>query len=68
MRLLAEFCENVLFEERINGFGRNGVKFIVNGNADALLALAHTESAAELNVIRERVFVYERLKSFNNLS
>ena len=68
MRLLADLRENVLFEERVNGFGRNGIKLVVNGNADALLALAHTESAAELNVIRERVFVYERLKSFNNLS
>ena len=68
MRLLVNLREDILFEERINGFGRNGIKLIVNGNAYALLALAHTESAAKLYDIGERVFVYERLESFNYLS
>ena len=68
MRLLVDFCENVLFEERVNGFGRNGIKLVVNCNAHALLALAHTESAAQLQLILNFMLCDQMLELFHDLS
>ena len=41
---------------------------IVNGYTNTLLAFAHAESAAKLNLIAELIFADKILKLFNNLS
>ena len=48
--------ENFLGEEIVNGLGGNGEELIVNGYANALLALAHAEGTAKINLVTEILF------------
>ena len=61
-------CHYLVFEEFFYVCGGNGVEIVVKGNAYALLAFAHAESAAEGNLVSNVVFVDQALKLFYNLT
>jgi hypothetical protein len=44
------------------------MKFIVDSNTHALLAITHTERSAKLNLVADIVFSNEILKLFNDLT
>jgi hypothetical protein len=61
-------CHYLVFKEFFNVCGGNGVEIVVKGNAYALLAFAHAESAAESDLVGDVVFVDQALKLFYNLT
>ena len=61
-------CHDLVFKECLYVFGSNGVEIVVKGNAYALLAFAHAESAAEGNLISDVVFIDQALKLFYDLT
>ena len=44
------------------------MKFIINSNANALLALTHAEGSTKINSIAYVIFSDESLKLLNNLT
>jgi hypothetical protein len=61
-------CHYLVFEEFFYVCGGNGIEIIVKGNAYALLAFAHAESAAEGNLVSDIVFVDHTLELFYYLT
>ena len=61
-------CHYLVFEEFFYVCGSYGVEIVVKGNAYALLAFAHAESAAEGDLVSDIVFVDQALKLFYNLT
>ena len=61
-------CHNLVLEECFYVCGGYGVEIVVEGNAYALLAFAHTESAAEGDLVCDVVFVDQALKLFYDLA
>ena len=55
-------------EELFSGLRRYGVYLIVYSNTDTLLASAHAEGSAELDLIAEIITPDQRLKLLNNLT
>jgi hypothetical protein len=66
--LESDLSQNFLSEEVAYGLGSNGMEGVVNGNANALLALAHAEGAAKLYLVSEVVLRDEILKLLNYLT
>ena len=61
-------CHYLVFEEFFYVCGGNGIEIVVKGNAYALLAFAHAESAAEGNLVSNVVFGDQALKLFYDLT
>ena len=61
-------CHYLVLEEFFYVCGGNGVEIVVKGNAYALLAFAHAESAAEGNLVSNVVFGDQALKLFYDLT
>ena len=55
-------------EEFVGGVGREREERVVDGDANALLALTDTERAAEFDLVFEIVFCDEILQLLHNLS
>ena len=61
-------CHYLVLEEFFYVCGGNGVEIVVKGNAYALLAFAHTKSAAEGDLVGNVVFADQALKLFYDLT
>ena len=61
-------CHYLVFEEFFYVCGGNGIEIVIKGNAYALLAFAHAESAAESNLVSDVVFVDQTLELFYDLT
>ena len=61
-------CKNFVLEEFLYGVGANRVNGILDGYAHALLAHAHAEGAAKLNLFSKVVFRNEILKLLYHLA
>ena len=49
--MILYLCQNLFCKEFLYGFGRNRVEYLVHSDADALLALTHAESTAQLHLV-----------------
>jgi len=65
---LSELCKNRLCEEIVDGIGSNGIELVVYSNTNALLALAHAESTAEIDLIANVLFFDQALDLLDNLT
>jgi hypothetical protein len=61
-------CQNFLGEEGVNRLGANGMELVADRYANALLALAHAEGSAQINLVCEVVLCDQILKLLNDLT
>jgi hypothetical protein len=60
--------QNLLREELLYGLGSNGMEGVIDRYADALLALAHAEGAAQLNLVSKVIFGDQILELLDDLA
>ena len=60
--------KNVLFKESAGIGRREGEGFAVDGDAHAVLAVAHAELAGQLDFIIQLIFLHQTLQFFNDLA
>ena len=65
---LCELGNDRCIPEFADGFGAYGIKLIVNGNANAHLALAHAEGPGKLYLVADTVLLDEVLELLNYLT
>jgi hypothetical protein len=60
--------KDLLLEEILGGLRGERIQLVIQGNIDAVDAVAHAEGAAQLDLILQVVFLYKVLELFHNLA
>ena len=60
--------QNFLLKKLAHRFGRHRKNRVIDGNANALLAFAHTKTAAKLDLVAQIVLSHEILKLIDDLA